>query len=99
MPHRLAGVLLAKSSNFLYPCPNFTNPFLRRCNADRGGFLLFDLVRHLLVVLVSLVVDDVEELELVDTPRGGDDAEPVTELLLLEELLGPGRCQWAVLYG
>jgi hypothetical protein len=43
----------------------------------------------LLVVLVSLVVDDVEELELVDTARGGDDAEPVTELLLLEELLGP----------
>jgi hypothetical protein len=44
---------------------------------------------RLLVVLVSLVVDDVEELELVDTARGGDDAEPVTELLLLEELLGP----------
>jgi hypothetical protein len=43
---------------------------------------------RLLVVLVSLVVDDVEELELVDTARGGDDAEPVTELLLLEELLG-----------
>jgi hypothetical protein len=43
----------------------------------------------LLVVLVSLVVDDVEELELVDATRGGDDAEPVTELLLLEELLGP----------
>jgi hypothetical protein len=42
----------------------------------------------LLVVLVSLVVDDVEELELVDATRGGDDAEPVTELLLLEELLG-----------
>lgn len=64
------------------------------------GFLWFGLVRHLLVVLVSLVVDDVEELELVDTPRGGDDAEPVTELLLLEELLGPGgivsRLVWNV---
>lgn len=46
---------------------------------------------NLLVVLVSLVVDDVEELELVDTARGGDDAEPVTELLLLEELLGPRK--------
>lgn len=43
---------------------------------------------RLLVVLVSLVVDDVEELELVDAARGGDDAEPVAELLLLEELLG-----------
>ena len=47
---------------------------------------------RLLVVLVSLVVDDVEELELVDTARGRDDAEPVTELLLLEELLGPVQC-------
>jgi hypothetical protein len=44
--------------------------------------------RSLLVILVSLVVDDVEEAELVDTLGGGDDAEPVTELLLLEELLG-----------
>ena len=44
---------------------------------------------HLLVILLSLVVDDVEEAELVDTLGGGDDAEPVTELLLLEELLGP----------
>lgn len=45
---------------------------------------------RLLVVLISLVVDDVEELELVDASGGGDDSEPVTELLLLEELLGPG---------
>ena len=44
---------------------------------------------RLLVVLISLVVDDVEELELVNTLGCGDDAEPVTELLLLEELLGP----------
>ena len=46
---------------------------------------------RLLVVLVSLVVDDVEELELVDTSGGRDDAEPVTKLLLLEELLGPAH--------
>lgn len=52
---------------------------------------------RLLVVLVSLVVDDVEELELVDTARGGNDAEPVTQLLLLEELLGPGNME-SVLY-
>lgn len=43
----------------------------------------------LLVVLVSLVVDDVVELELVDTAGGGHDAQPVAKLLLLEELLGP----------
>jgi hypothetical protein len=43
---------------------------------------------RLLVVLLSVVVDNVEELELVNTTGGGNDAEPVTELVLLEELLG-----------
>jgi hypothetical protein len=42
---------------------------------------------RLLVVLLSVVVDDVEEAELIDALGGGNDAEPVTELLLLEELL------------
>jgi len=42
----------------------------------------------LLVILVGLVVDNVEEAELVDALGSGNDAEPVTELLLLEELLG-----------
>jgi hypothetical protein len=46
---------------------------------------------RLLVIILSLVVDDVEEAELVDTLGGGNDAEPVTELLLLEELLGAIR--------
>jgi hypothetical protein len=46
---------------------------------------------RLLVILVSLVVNDVEELELVNTLAGRDDTEPVTELHLLEELLGPVR--------
>ena len=44
---------------------------------------------NLLLILVALVVDDVVEAELVDTLGGGDDAQPVTELLLLEVLLGP----------
>jgi hypothetical protein len=43
---------------------------------------------RLLIVLLSVVIDDVEELELVNATRGGNDAEPVTELVLLEELLG-----------
>jgi len=43
---------------------------------------------RLLLIVLSLVVDDVEEAELVNTLGGGDDTEPVTELLLLEELLG-----------
>lgn len=43
---------------------------------------------NLLVILIAVLRDDVEEAELVDTLGGGDDAEPVTELLLLQELLG-----------
>lgn len=43
---------------------------------------------NLLLILLALVVDDVVEAELVDTLGGGDDTEPVTELLLLEVLLG-----------
>lgn len=50
---------------------------------------------NLLLILLSLVVDDVVEAELVDTLGGGDDAEPVTELLLLEVLLGPGERMWS----
>ncbi len=48
-------------------------------------------VNNLLLILLGLVVDDVEEAELVNTLGGGDDTEPVTELLLLEELLGTER--------
>ena len=44
---------------------------------------------HLLLVLLLAVLDDVVEAELVDTLGGGDNADPVTELLLLEVLLGP----------
>jgi len=53
---------------------------------------------RLLVILISLVVDDVEEAELVDTLGGGNDAEPVTELLLLEELLGAADPLADILY-
>lgn len=43
--------------------------------------------RHLVLSLL-LVVRDVEELDLVALLGGGDDTEPVTELLLAEVLLG-----------
>lgn len=45
---------------------------------------------RLLFILVRLVAHDVEEAELVYALGGRDDTEPVTELLLLEELLGAG---------
>lgn len=44
---------------------------------------------HLLVILIGLIIHNIEELKLVDTLGGGDDTEPVAELHLLEELLGP----------
>jgi len=44
---------------------------------------------HLLIILLVGIVDDVEETELVNTFGGGDNAEPVSQLLLLEELLCP----------
>ena len=47
-------------------------------------------MNRLILILISLVVNDVEELEFVNALGGRDDAEPVTELHLLEELLGPG---------
>jgi len=42
----------------------------------------------LLIILVSVIVNDVEESELVDTLRSRHNTEPIPELLLLEELLG-----------
>ena len=75
----MAGSIGRVLRTFISPVPIHQSiPAPLQCNSFR-----------LLVVLVSLVVDDVEELELVDTSGGGNDAEPVTELLLLEELLGP----------
>ena len=44
---------------------------------------------RLLIVILSLVVNDVEELELVDAFGRGHNAQPVAELHLLEELLSP----------
>ena len=43
---------------------------------------------HLVLLLLALVTDHVEELEAVLALVGADDAQPVTQLLLLEELLG-----------
>jgi len=43
----------------------------------------------LLIILLISIVDDVEESELIDTLGGRDNTEPVSELLLLEELLCP----------
>ena len=45
--------------------------------------------QHLILILISLVVNDVVEAELVDALGGRDDTEPVAKLLLLEELLCP----------
>ncbi|RUP43952.1 hypothetical protein BC936DRAFT_150146 [Jimgerdemannia flammicorona] len=46
------------------------------------------LVLFVVVVVVILVVGNVEVLELEGVLIRGDDTEPVTELVLLQELLG-----------
>lgn len=48
----------------------------------------YELEPNLLVILVGLVVNDVEEAQLVHALGGRHDAQPVAQLLLLEELLG-----------
>ena len=45
--------------------------------------------KHLVLILLTLVTNNVEELQAVLALGGADHTEPVTELLLLEELLGP----------
>jgi len=43
---------------------------------------------NLLVILLGILADNVVEPKLVNTLGGGDNPQPVAELLLLEELLG-----------
>ena len=44
-------------------------------------------VNPLLIIFLIGIVNNVEEAELVDTLRRRDDTEPISQLLLLEELL------------
>lgn len=45
--------------------------------------------KALLVVILICVIDHIEEPQLVDTLGCGDHTEPISQLLLLEELLCP----------
>lgn len=45
----------------------------------------------LFIIIIALVVDNIEESELVDTFASRDNAQPVTELLLLKKLLCPAQ--------
>jgi hypothetical protein len=57
-------------------------------------FLSSKSITHLLVIILSLVVDNVEEAKLIDTLGCGHNTEPIAELLLLQELLCPTNdCQ------
>jgi len=44
-------------------------------------------VLNLLIILIALIVNNVEESQLVHALGGGDHAQPISELLLLEEFL------------
>ena len=43
----------------------------------------------LFIVVVRIIIDHVEEPQLVNPLAGRDHAQPVAELLLLQELFGP----------
>jgi hypothetical protein len=43
----------------------------------------------LLIILLIGIIDNVEKSELIDTLGGGDNSEPISQLLLLEEFLCP----------
>lgn len=45
----------------------------------------------LLVIILTLIVDDVEESQLIDTFAGRHNSQPISELLLLKELLCPAN--------
>ena len=46
-----------------------------------------DYRTHLLIIVISILVDNVEEAQLVDTLAGADHPQPIAQLLFLEELL------------
>jgi hypothetical protein len=73
------------SAHIIYP----TDKTPRQTVPDQLTHHIIQEMTNLVLILISLLVDDVVEAELVDALGGGNDAEPVTELLLLEELLGP----------
>jgi len=78
----------------------FKVKIIAECNGSFGftlnmeTYIVIKLLwyNHLLIVLVSLVVDNVEEPELVSARGGGHHAKPIAELLLLEVLLRPALC-------
>ena len=43
----------------------------------------------LLIILLIGIINNVEESQLINTLGGGDNSEPISQLLLLEELLRP----------
>ena len=47
------------------------------------------MAQNLLIIIIGLVINDVEEAEFVDAWAGGHDAQPIAELLFLEELFRP----------
>jgi hypothetical protein len=46
-------------------------------------------ISHLVLIFLVGIVHNVEESQLVNALGSGDNSEPVSQLLLLEELLGP----------
>lgn len=52
-------------------------------------FSAYSSHHSLFIVVITFIVDDIEESELVDALAHADNPQPIPQLLLLEELLGP----------
>ena len=61
--------------------------------------ILTNVLSYLVIILLGIIVHNVEESELIYTLGSGDNSEPVSQLLLLEELLRPIQtCQHPSLF-
>src|SRR5277367_4100693 len=70
-----------------FNCSGLSKAFLSLCDPKYPHSIFYPLI----LILIRLIVDNVEEPQLIYALRSGNDTQPVTELLLLEELLCPVR--------
>ncbi|MBY8978551.1 hypothetical protein KHP62_22390, partial [Rhodobacteraceae bacterium NNCM2] len=70
--------------------PNPPHDLLVRSPVHHGYHLsILDVIcNHLFIILLSIITNNVEESQFVNALGGGDNTEPISQLVLLEELLG-----------
>ena len=72
---------ILSTETFLFLCRSVRSVGVSRSNK-------LGCLAHSILVFICFVIDDIEESQLVMTPTGADDAQPIPKLLLLEKFLG-----------